>query len=64
MNVKWYENYSAKNIFNRSWEVIKYVFQLWDVIKESQKDMEYRWQLYYDTTPDATTSLNNTDYNL
>lgn len=64
MNVKWYENYSAKNIFNRSWELIKYVFQLGDVIKESQKDMEYRWQLYYDTTPDSTTSLNNTDYNL
>ncbi|MFZ2151209.1 MAG: hypothetical protein WAZ12_02485 [Candidatus Absconditicoccaceae bacterium] len=64
MNVKGYENYSAKNIFNRSGELIKYVFQLGDVIKESQKDMQYRGQLYYDTTPDATTSSNNTDYNL
>lgn len=64
MNVKGYENYSARNIFNRSWELIKYVFQLGDVITESQKDMQYRGQLYYDTTPDSTTSTSTTDYNL
>jgi len=64
MNVKWYENYSARNIFNRSWELIKYVFQLGDVIQESQKDMQYRGQLYYDTTPDATTSADYSDYSL
>ena len=70
MNVKWYENYSARNIFNRSWELIKYVFTLGDVIQESQKDMQYRGQLYYDTTTDpitpsdATTSSDYTDYSL
>jgi hypothetical protein len=56
MNVKWYENYSARGIFNRSWELIKYVFQLGDVIKQSQTDMQYRGQLYYDTTPNSTTN--------
>ena len=64
MNVKWYENYSARNIFNKSGELIKYVFQLWDVLKASQQDMQYRGQLYYDTTPNSTTSADYTDYSL
>ena len=42
------EVYTAKNIFSKAWELIKWAFQLKDVIRESQEQNQYRGQLYYD----------------
>ena len=65
MNVQWYEIYSARNIFNKSWELIKSVSGLWNIIRESQQDMKYRGQLYYDTDSSPSSStLNYSNYNL
>jgi len=44
-----YERYSAKNIFNKAWDIVKGAFKLKDVIKESQEQSKYNWQLYYET---------------
>ncbi len=64
MNVQWYEIYSARNIFNKSWELIKSVSGLWNIIRESQQDMKYRGQLYYDTDSSSSSTLNYSNYNL
>jgi energy-coupling factor transporter transmembrane protein EcfT len=42
-----YEEYSAKNIFNKAWELLNKTLQLKDIVKESQENNEYRDQLYY-----------------
>lgn len=44
-----YDDYNAKNIFNKAWQILNYVFNLKDLIKESQEQNQYRWQFYYDT---------------
>ncbi len=43
-----HEEYSAKNIFNKAWEILNKTLQLKDVIKDSQKENQYRQQLYYE----------------
>ena len=43
-----YEEYSAKNIFNKAWELLEKTFQIKDIIKESQEENQYNDQLYYD----------------
>jgi len=43
-----YEEYSAKNIFNKAWELLNKTLQVKDIIKESQEDNQYRNNLYYD----------------
>lgn len=43
-----YDKYNAKNIFNKAWEIISHVFNIKDIIKESQEQSKYNWQLYYD----------------
>lgn len=43
-----YEEYSAKNIFNKAWELINKSFQAKDIIKESQKKNQYEGNLYYE----------------
>ncbi len=43
-----YEEYSAKNIFNKAWELLEKTLQIKDVVKESQQENQYRDQLYYD----------------
>ncbi len=43
-----YEEYSAKNIFNKAWELLEKTLQIKDVVKESQEENQYRDQLYYD----------------
>jgi formate hydrogenlyase subunit 3/multisubunit Na+/H+ antiporter MnhD subunit len=42
------EAYTAKNIFNKAWELLSKTFQLKDVIRESQQQNQYRDQLYID----------------
>ena len=44
-----YDKYSAKNIFNKAWEVLSSVFELKDIIRDSQEQSKYNWQLYYPT---------------
>ena len=43
-----YENYTAKNIFNKAWELLEKTLQIQDIIKDSQEENQYRGQLYYD----------------
>lgn len=45
-----YERYTAKSIFTKAGSILSSVFELKDVIKESQEMNMYNWQLYYDTT--------------
>lgn len=45
-----YEKYTAKSIFTKAGSILSSVFELKDVIKESQEMNMYNWQLYYDTT--------------
>lgn len=45
-----YEKYTAKNIFNKAWQILSWVFDLKDVIKESQAQSKYDSQLYYPST--------------
>jgi len=48
MGLENHEEYSAKNIFNKAWELLEKTFQIQDVIKNSQEENQYRDQLYYD----------------
>lgn len=41
-----YEEYSAKNIFNKAWELLNKTLQIKDIIKESQKENQYRGDLH------------------
>jgi len=54
--------YSAKNIFNKAWELLKNTFQLKDVIRESQKDNQYRWDFYYNVDTQSSKFID--DYSL
>lgn len=49
MWLKNYEEYNAKNVFNKAWELLEKTLQIKDVIKKSQKENEYRNNLYYDS---------------
>lgn len=53
MSIPGYEKYTPKNIFNRAGEIINIGFQLGNFIEESQKENQFRGNLYYDTTPDG-----------
>lgn len=48
MGLEDYDSYSAKNIFNKAWELLEKTLQIQDIIKDSQEQNQYRWQLYYD----------------
>ena len=43
-----YGKYTAKNIFNKAWDILRGAFKLKDVIKESQEMNKYNEQLYYE----------------
>lgn len=63
MGVPGYDKYTPKNIFGRVWELVNGAFKLWNFIQKSQKDSEYRGNLYYDTNPNTINPIvpNNTD---
>ena len=42
------ENFSAEKIFGKAWELISWSFWLKEVLKESQEQNQYKWNLYYD----------------
>ncbi len=47
MKVPAYDTYKTPHIFSRMWELVNMLFNLWDIIKESQLDSQYRWDMYY-----------------
>jgi energy-coupling factor transporter transmembrane protein EcfT len=53
MNVELTQEYSVKKVFVRAWDMFKQVFKIGTIIKDSQKENEYRGNLFYD--------LNNKD---
>lgn len=54
MNVPDYKNYSIVKVFRKSSELMWKVFDLWNIIKESQELNQYRGQFYYDTDSSST----------
>lgn len=61
MKVPAYETYKTTNIFNRVGTLVNGVFNLWDVIKKSQKNSEYRGDMYYKLdSPDVIDPVNDT----
>jgi len=49
MKVSKYEVYTPSNIFSRAGELVNGLFNLGNVIKQSQESNQYRGDLYYDT---------------
>ena len=66
MNVDLGEDYSAKKVFNKAGELLQKVVLLKDVVKESQQDNQFRWNLYYPSagSPSSTTSQPSGNYDL
>lgn len=48
MNIEAVEEFSVKRVFNRIWEIFDKAFDLWSMIKDAQKENEFRGQMYYD----------------
>lgn len=65
MKVPAYETYKTTNIFNRVGELVNGVFNLWDIIKQSQEASEYRGDIYYKiNSSDWTQTISADDYTL
>lgn len=58
MSVPDYAKYTPQNILGRAGELINGAFRLWDFIKKSQVDNQYRGNLYYDTNPNSSIDTN------
>lgn len=48
MNVELSEEYSTKQVFNKAGDLFKKIFEVWKIVKDAQKENEFRGQLYYD----------------
>ncbi|AHB40987.1 hypothetical protein P148_SR1C00001G0180 [candidate division SR1 bacterium RAAC1_SR1_1] len=48
MNVELSEEYSTKQVFNKAGELFKKIFEVGSMVKDAQKENEFRGQLYYD----------------
>lgn len=48
MNVDLSEEYSTKQVFNKAWDLFKKLFEVGSMVKEAQKENEFRGQPYYD----------------
>ena len=67
MNIPDYQTYTTKSIFQRAGKLMNSIFNLGDIIKESQNNNQYKWDLYYDTNSNAIetdSSDNTTNYKL
>ncbi len=51
MKVPSYDLYTPTNVFGRAGELINGLFDLGDIIKESQENSQYRGEMYYDVDP-------------
>jgi len=56
MNVPKYDVYTPVNVFGRAGDLINWLFNLGNVIKQSQQNSEYNWQLYQDVNSSNTQS--------
>lgn len=56
MNVELTEEYSTKQVFNKAWDLFKKLFEVGSMVKDAQKENEFRWQLYYDINGQTTTN--------
>lgn len=54
MNVELSEEYSTKQVFNKAWELFKKIFEVGSMIKDAQKENEFRGQLYYDINSETS----------
>ncbi len=68
MNVPQYDVYTPANIFSRAGTLINWLFNLGNVIKQSQQSNETNGTLYYNTnwTPNTTSPapITNNQYSL
>lgn len=68
MKVPEYSVYSPVNIFGRAGELVNRVFNLGNVVKQSQQNNEYRGNLYYNTNGVTDTTspqpITNDQYSL
>jgi len=58
MNVELTEDYSTKKVFNKAWELFKKIFEITRIVKESQLENEFRWNMYYDVNNQTPWSYN------
>lgn len=58
MNVELTEDYSTKKVFNKAWELFKKLFEITRIVKESQLENEFRWNMYYDINNQTPWSYN------
>jgi hypothetical protein len=56
MNVPKYDVYTPVNVFGRAGDLINWLFNLGNVIKESQQNSELKWQFYQNTNSSTTES--------
>lgn len=66
MKVPQYDVYTPKNIFSRAGELINGLFNLGDIIKQSQENSEYRGDMYYklDTSSPSSQDIVDDSYSL
>lgn len=68
MKVPEYDTYKAKNIFVRAGELTSWLFNLGNIIQQSQQNSEYRGEFYQDVTPWVDTNtvqpITTDQYNL
>lgn len=54
MKVPSYDMYTPSNIFGRAGELVNQLFDLWDIIKQSQQNSQYRGDIYYELDNSST----------
>ena len=62
MNVELTDQYSTKKVFTRAGELFKKLFEVGQMIKQGQKENEFRGNMYINTSP--STSTTTSPYNL
>lgn len=53
MNVELTEEYSTKSVFVKAGDLFKKALEVGSMIKDSQKENEFRGQLYYDVNSNS-----------
>ena len=68
MKIPKYNEYTAPKVFSRAGELVNRVFNLGNVIKQSQKNSEYKGQLYQNIDSSSDSQLpepiTNDEYDL
>jgi multisubunit Na+/H+ antiporter MnhB subunit len=65
MKVPKYDIYTPKNVFGRAWELVNLLFDLGNIVKQSQENSQYNGQLYQDINNNDSLPLESpTTYSL